>query len=70
MRNYREMSDTDLLFSTGSHRPQRGVGLGELINPMSDEQLKEAQQEYDLAVAEMNRRDQERFFPYHIPKSA
>lgn len=63
------MSDFDLLHSVGSHRPAPGFGLGELVRPMSADEMAEAQREYDEAVEEMNRRDRERGFPFHIPKA-
>jgi hypothetical protein len=60
------MSDTDLFYSVGSHRPQRG-GLADIIQYRSDEALKAEQEEFDEAVAEMRRRHKVWPFPYWIP---
>ncbi len=65
----KSLSDVDLFFSCGSLRPKRGRGLLELVSPMSEEDLLREQKHYDDCVAEMRRRDNEGFFPFHIPKS-
>lgn len=71
MSDLTKMDDTELFFSVGSSRPRVNAmgGLMEVIAPMSAKGLLEAQKAYDAAVAEMRRRDDERGFPYHIPKA-
>lgn len=61
------VSDVDLLYSVGSHRPQSGAGLAELVAPMTPQELEKAQAEHDEAVEEMVRRHKKRGFPYRIP---
>lgn len=65
----KSLSDSELYFSCGSLRPKRGRGLAELVMPMSDDELLKEQKHYDDCVAEMKRRDNEGFFPFHIPKT-
>lgn len=69
LNKFDDMSDTDMFFSVGSHRPEPGRGFGELVKPMSADEMTAAQRDYDEAVQEMKRRDQERGFPFHIPKA-
>ncbi len=63
----KDLSDEELYFSVGSFRPARGT-LYDLIGQPSDEKLKADQGAFDAAVDEMERRDREGFFPFHIPR--
>ncbi len=61
------LTDEELFFSVGSFRPYKG-DLGEMLGRnRTDEQLKDEQDKFDAAIAEMRRRHKISPFPFYIP---
>lgn len=70
MSELSKLSDIDLFSSVGSSRPRRGDMTYLMFGGRMDGKwLEKRQKEYDDAVAEMNRRDVERGFPFKIPNA-